>query len=294
MTGIAFARTTSGKIAQHLFFDRPVVWVEGKTDYPIYEQLLGEMGCETLWADGKPECWKLVEAMIANDLPYVVVLDGDYDILRRRRSYHRRALLLGRYAIENYCAEVGLVQNVCRRYSYGKVLVEDVGSRFGRLLDRIESALMDLVVLDVALAEVGGRDGKGVLAGSVQRVFEDGVPLAVHRVKVKRLVAQKDRGGYDKEKDDARKLLSRFVSRKRFVDILKGSWTFGLIYHFVVDELRKVDIRMRMDKREFRVALAAEIWLKDWSDDHRSLRRRLKTAVREVKKMRRLRGAPTD
>ncbi|MYH63244.1 MAG: hypothetical protein F4148_16310 [Caldilineaceae bacterium SB0675_bin_29] len=289
MTSKNFDRTTQGKIAQFRFFDEPVVWVEGETDYPIYEQLLGKMGCKTLWAGGKPECWKLVEAMIADDLPYVVVLDGDYEILRRRKSYHRRALLLGRYAIENYCAEIGLVQNVCRRYSYGKVVVGDVGSRFGRLLDRIEGELMDLVILDIALAQVGGKDGKGVLAGNVRRILEVGVPLMVDREKVKHLVAQKDRDGFEKEKDEARELLNRFVGRKRFVDILKGSWAFGLIYHFIASELQNVKITMRMDKRELRVALGAEMWVEDRSRDHRSLRRRLKTAVREVKRMRRLR-----
>ena len=175
MSASQFERTTEGKIARYRFLDMPVVWLEGETDYPMYEPILSEMGCEIGWADGKQECRKLVEAMMAGDLPYVVVLDGDYEILRRCRSWHRRAVLLQRHSIENYCAEVGVVQSVCRKYSRGRVVVGDVGVRFGNLLEALESELGDLVVLDVALGKTGGQDGRGVMAGERTEGLEAGV-----------------------------------------------------------------------------------------------------------------------
>ena len=37
----------------------------------------------------------------------------------------------------------------------------------------------------------------------------------------------------------------------------------------------------------WRVALGREVWANEWSKEHRSLRRRLKAAVGEVRRMRR-------
>ncbi|MBC8233001.1 hypothetical protein H8E77_25945 [bacterium] len=76
---ISFKRTTSGKIAKYLFYDKPLIWVEGDTDIPFYEQILRNYSHRLEAADGKAECLKLAEALIEKDHPYVVILDGDYD-----------------------------------------------------------------------------------------------------------------------------------------------------------------------------------------------------------------------
>ena len=100
---MGFARTTLGKIAQYHFDKYLTVWVEGPTDIPFYEQALRKLDCRVKDAGGKSECLKLAKALKEKDHPYVVVLDGDYDILERRRSWHRRVIVLNRHSVENYC-----------------------------------------------------------------------------------------------------------------------------------------------------------------------------------------------
>ena len=50
--------------------------------------------------------------------------------------------------------------------------------------------------------------------------------------------------------------MSRFVSERRFVDLVKGHWVFGLIRQFVVVELKKARSRTRMDD----VCVAGSAW----------------------------------
>jgi len=283
-----FTRTIHGKVAQYRFFAKPLVWLEGRTDYPMFEPLLSTMDCEVLPAGGKDECLKLAQAMIADDLPYIVVVDGDYEILRRQRSYHRRALMLRRYSIENYSAEPVLLEIVCRRYSEGKAVEGDVGERFEVLLQQIEQDLKALVVVDIAVTKASGGDSdrNGVLSGSIARVLARTVPPAVDRAKVNELVIRDGRDVGREAKEMARTLLSGYTASRRFVDILRGHWVFELIRWFVAGELRRVGMKMNIDNRGLRALLGAEMWRGVISEDHRSLRRGLRRAVTEARRMR--------
>ena len=281
-----FTRTTQGKIAQYRFFSEPVVWLEGTTDYPMFEPLLRTMNCKPLSAGGKEESLKLAQAMIADDLPYIVVVDGDYEILGRQRSYHRRALLLKRHSIENYCAEAVLIEIVCQRYSEGRTAGADVIGRFEELVEHLEEELKALVVLDIALTHVADRASKGVLSGSIERVLGQKAPPVFDRAEVERLATRKAKDVGPMATERAGTLLSRYTERKRFVDIVRGHWVFALIRWFVVGELERVGMKMNIDNRGLRVLLGGEMWREASSQDHRSLRRGLQRAVGEVRRMR--------
>ena len=111
-----FDQTEQGKINRYLFCQDPLVWVEGVSDIPFYGHALAAGSCTILAAEGKSECIKLADAIKKHDLPYVVIMDGDYGILERRKPDHRWVVHLDRNSIENYLFEKDLVQHVCLGY----------------------------------------------------------------------------------------------------------------------------------------------------------------------------------
>ena len=277
-----FSRTTSGKIALYRFYPMPVVWVEGITDYVMFERLLNGRRCVIRQAGGVEECRKLAEAMVTKDLPYIVVMDGDYGILTRRRSFHRRVVFLRRHSIENYAAESPLLELLCQRYCHGAVEDGVFGRQFERLLEEVRNALRDLVVLDVACQEQGYK----VLPDSILRFLSRKRPPAFNRTRIEKAinVARQHCVGNDGT-GVAEESVDGFVATGRFIDIVKGHWVFELIRWFMIGELKRTGATMRLDDEGLRMLLAPEMW-KVKSEDHVTLERSLKRAVREVRKIR--------
>lgn len=277
-----FSRTTSGKIALYRFYPIPVVWVEGVTDYVMFERLLNGNRCVIRDAGGVKECRKLAEAMITKDLPYIVVMDGDYGILTRRRSLHRRVVFLRRHSIENYAAEATLLGLLCQRYCHGVVRDGVFSRQFRKLLVEVEDALRDLVVLDVACQDNGYK----VLPDSILEFLSRKRPPAFNRTRIERAVtvARQNCVG-NGGTGVAEELVDRFLTTGRFVDIVKGHWVFELIRWFMVGELKRAGATMRLDDEGLRMLLAQEMW-RVKSKDHLTLERGLKRAVREVRKIR--------
>ncbi|MFC1871625.1 DUF4435 domain-containing protein [Chloroflexota bacterium] len=109
-------RTTSGKINKYLFSPEILIWVEGIDDIPFYVNGLERGTCKFLPAGGKEEIKKLINALVKENLPYVVILDGDYEVLENPKSINSRIINLRRYSIENYLLEEELIEAVCRDY----------------------------------------------------------------------------------------------------------------------------------------------------------------------------------
>ena len=102
---ISFSRTPPGLAAEHLFYSEILVYVEGYTDIPFYNEVLQNYSCRIISKNGKSECKKFATLLEQGNYPYVVVLDGDYDILESTRSLHRRIVWLHRHSFENYLLE---------------------------------------------------------------------------------------------------------------------------------------------------------------------------------------------
>ena len=270
-------------IAQYKFYARPLVWLEGVTDYAIFAKLLQDGQCVIKTAGGVEECRALARAMVDDDLPFVVVMDGDYGILTRKRSWHRRVVVLRRHSIENYCAEADVVAAVCCGYSEGRAQEREVGRRFGEFLEEVENELAELVLLDV----VSQQDAGWLGPKSVDELLASRRPLEFDREKIRRTIGEiRGRVGTRCSETSAREELKRFVARKRFVDVVRGHWVFVLIRWFMAGELSRVDVKMRLDDKALRYLFASEMWKRAKSEDHVSLRRCLGRAIREAKRMR--------
>jgi len=279
-----FTRTTEGQVAQHRFHDTPLVWLEGPSDFPMFLPLADELGFTIMCAGGVVKCRQLANAMVDDDLPFVVVMDGDYTILgenRHSQERHDRVIVLRRHSIENYCAEPGLVEALCRSYSEGKIRQGIVGRRFEHLLMRLEHDLWDLVVLDIASEHTSDK----VAPKSIKMFLRQQQSPVLDEAKVQAHVEDvRRRRTSGQDESAANDLLRRFVERRRFIDALKGHWVLELIQWFVSGELKDAGIRVpALHAKALRPLLAPWMWRDQVSRDHADLRKCLTRAIHQVR-----------
>ncbi|MYF93391.1 MAG: DUF4435 domain-containing protein [Gemmatimonadetes bacterium] len=277
-------RTTEGQLAQHKFHRTPLVWLEGPTDYPIFLPLEDELEFTAKWAGGVVECQKLAREMVKDDLPYVVVMDGDYGILRGkagRQGSHDRVIVLRRHSIENYFAEAELVDTLCRSFSEGKIAKGVVGPKFDELVVRLEEDLWDLIVLDIASEGTAAK----VVPKSIKSLLKRQTPPVIDRARVQSHVERVRRTRTNgRDEIGADDLLRKFVARRRFIDIVRGHWVLELIQCFVVGELRDAGGKApTLHTKALRTALAPWMWRDRVSRDHAELREGLTRAIGQVR-----------
>ena len=111
----------------------------------------GHVGCKALVAD--QDCERLARDVFERDTPHVVIIDGDYDVLSRARSEHRRVVRLSRYGVENYLAEHAVIDRVIARYTRVQHQTGPV-PEFGKLMATSE-VLLPHVAFDIAAREYG-------------------------------------------------------------------------------------------------------------------------------------------
>jgi len=294
---MSFDRTDVGKINQYLFYQDPVIWVEGADDIPFYEHSLTTGSCVFKPADGKPECIKLAAAIKEHDLPYIVVLDGEYNILRKKRSGHRWIVILGRHSIENYLFEKDLVRHICCDYVSLKIrnsldksakldeFAKTVGDHFDTLLSYVESELFDLVVLDVA--DCMGKTGCDVLPNRIDPLCQSGTEVIFVDSQISRYCNKGKNKISQQHIDDAKSLISDFCKYKRFIDIVPGHLVYGILRRFIKKTIkRNTGKSISIDDEGMMLLLTAGVWLVVKNRDHESLKRRLRKALTEVRKVR--------
>ena len=149
---MSFSRTDSGLAAEYLFYPEILVYVEGYTDIPFYDAVLQNYNCRLKAKNGKPECKKLATLLEQNGFPYVVVLDGDYEMLERTRSRHRRIVLLHRHSYENYLLEKEPIKQFCGDRVRSEDSLEELltSEEFAEFVADTEVKFKDMLVLDVA------------------------------------------------------------------------------------------------------------------------------------------------
>lgn len=282
---MTFQRTDSGLIAKYLFYEEPLVWVEGRTDIPFYERIVRDRPCRFEEAGGKPECEKLATEVVKNDYPYVVILDGDYDILKKTRSNHRRVVMLHRYSSENYLFEKEPVEQVCRNCAMMGSGIELVGDTFEALLQAIESELLDLVILDVAHCRAS--TGRQVLPPKIERLLESQKGIAFSQEYIERCCTECQNSIVQEKVDEAKTLVMNFLEQRRLVDLLRGHLVFGILRYLIINTVkRKTGRKPYINDDGIRILLSGEVWSQTQSNDHKSLRRRLRRAVREAQRKR--------
>lgn len=274
-----FTRTEYGQINKYLFYPEILVWVEGEDDYPFYEPVVHQWPCRIEAAGGKDKCKKLAEKVIENNYPFVVVMDGDYDILEVQENLHQRVLVLKKYSIENYLFERNVMQNVCCKYVGSKDYYEEIGDLFDDLDKEIETNLFNLIVLDIANYRLGL--GVDFFPGHAARIMS----LPSLRCKPEQVAAVC--GAINpkvRAKDFAvfEQLVKGFVDKARFSDLIRGHFLFDVIRQFLIGCVEKIrDRKIVIDNDSLLVMLSLEFWNAIPTDVHKNLIDDLSVAITE-------------
>ncbi len=275
------SRTPSGLAAEHLFYQEILVYVEGHTDIPFYNEVLQNYNCRIISKKGKAECEKFAMLLEQGNYSYVVILDGDYEVLERTRSQHQRIVWLHRHSCENYLIEEKPIEKFRHYRAPLEDSLERLPSSFKEIVEDTELNFKELLVLDVAHQraktgyQVFPKAPDQFFAGPKTTDFQDS-----------RIQEQYDKAALDIDEqsiENARTLVQDFLKGHRFIDLLPGHFAFGIIKRWIT---YTVNVRQRILEEDIRVFLSTEVWRSVKTRDHNSLKRRLRRAVREAEHIR--------
>ena len=275
-----FTRTTAGLINKFLFYSEPIIWVEGPDDLPFYYPIINGLGCRIEAAGGKDECERLSEFIIQDNLPYIVVIDSDYEILMGYKILHDRVIYLHKYSIENYFFEREIVQSVCCKYSGSLEGKEALGTLFDEVEKDTQQHLYELVVLDVA----NHREGTGleVIPTSPEKLIDiRSVHCSSERVsQVCKAISINIK---PETISESRTLIDNFLRDRRFSDLLKGHFIFGIIRHLIRHGTQMLNKRLpNFDNDSMYIMLSLELWNLKPSAHCQDLEHRIRNAVTQA------------
>ena len=270
-----FIRSDLGIENRDLFYlPKILVYVEGHTDFPFYEEVLRNYNCYLKAQGGKEEGKKLAHALIGKDLPYVVVLDGDYKILESPRSKHRRIVLLHRYSFENYLFEQKPIEQFCRDHRASENRLKKLEKNFSAILEEIRQKLEELIILDVAHQRA--ETGFDVLPDKSDRFFKKQKRVDFLDSQIEQYT-QQAKNVNKQAIEDAKTLVNQYVKQRRFVDLLPGHFAVGIMRRLIVYTVDK-----KISNEEIIVYLSRAVWGLVKTRDHDSLKRRLRNAGKLV------------
>ena len=276
-----FIRSDSGIENRDLFYlPKILVYVEGYSDIPFYEEVLQNYNCHLKVRGGNEECKKLVEDLVQRNSAHVVILDGHYEILTRTRSKHRRVILLHRHSHENYLLEEELIE----KFRHYRAPLEDsldrLPSSFREIAEVTEQKFKELLILDVAHQRA--KTGCKVLPKAPDQFFAGPRTANFQDSRIQELCNKVNVYIDEQSIENVRTLVQDFLKRHRFIDLLPGHFVFGIIRRWIN---HTVNVRQRILEEDIRVYLSTEVWQLVKTRDHNSLKRRLRKAVREVQQM---------
>lgn len=276
-----FSRTPSGLAAEYLFYkDKVIVYVEGHTDIPFYRIVLENYKCRIQTYSEETDYDKLLEVLVTDDPHYVVILDGHYDILTRRRSKHRRLVLLHRHSCENYLLEEKPIEQFRHNRAPLRDTLEKLPSNFSEILEDTELKFKELLILDVAHQRA--KTGCKVLPKGAEQFFVEST-AEFEDSKIQEQCSEATLYINAQSIEEARTLVQDFLERHRFIDLLPGHFAFSIIRRWIT---ATINVKQRILEEDLRVYLSTELWRLAKTPDHNSLKRRLRSAVREAEKIR--------
>ena len=282
---MSFSRTPSGLKAEYRFYSETIVYVEGRTDITFYKVVLQKYYCRIRAKKGKNECEKLAEDLVRNNRPYVVVLDGDYEILERTQSKHRRVVLLRRHSFENYLFEKEPIEQFCHDHIHLEDSLEKlIDSRFSVLLKAIALKFKNILILDVA--HQCAKTGCKTLFHKPDKFFKTPKKVDFRDDEIQKRCTEATQCIDSQSIANAKTLVEKFLGKHRFIDLLPGHFAFGIIRRLIIDTLNRENKRnSNISDDTIRGSLSREVWRLVKTPDHNSLKRRLRNAVLEVQKM---------
>lgn len=285
-------RTDEGKINKYLFSENILIWVEGADDLPFYINSCLDLECRFISAGGKEESNKLRKALIEEDLPYVVIVDGDYNVIEKKSRQNNRIIILDRYSIENYFFENELMYQLCKDYLCLKIgnnsdnadEIENwcgiVTDDFNKLVEECEVNLHQLIILDISNCKA--YTGINTLPQNIDQLLSSTRGIVFNIEEIENRLIHLNHGLPSNIINDVIANVVRFIQERRFLDTIPGHLLFGLIRRFVGKEVRKFTHKaISIDNDSLILLLTKYMWSIVTSDDHVKLKAKLREAIKE-------------
>lgn len=273
-----FKRTFSGKLNKYRFIEKVLIWVEGDDDISFYSNLISLENCQIESAGGKTECKRLADEMMKYDLKFVVVIDGDYDILFRRRSPHKRLVILNRYSIENYLFEKEIINNLCCQYCSINPQRDLVSGQFLDLIRHINSELLELLILDVANQRF--NRGLDIFPPSYLPKSESRNPIRVSKSRIQIEISTYKEYFTKMELDEVRNVLQNYLKKHEVSHIINGHFIFSMIRDFVLNVIsHECSKKITADNQCLYLLLETNTNLERVNSDHMNLKARVRRAI---------------
>lgn len=277
----SFTRTPAGQAASYLFYkqeEQVLVWVEGKTDIPLFRKLLAGRNCVIKEAGCRDKCLKLAEKMKHDNLPYVVVIDGDYSILSKTRSPHHRQIILDRYSCESYLFEKEIVEKVIMAHAQAHCDTQTLHEEYEEAVDCIQKGVVALLTLDIAHKR--SNSGRRILPKNAKELLSDNWELDSNRILYR---CFKSRKGITRTNIlEAKTSVDEFLNNRRLLDLMPGHLLFSFLRALVMKTTESITGGShRLDNAWLRAILVSEIKF-SLTKDHNNLRRRLFNATKSA------------
>ena len=276
-----FTRTPRGLAIKWVFHEEPIIWVEGPTDIPFFSPIVADMHCrlETINGCANAEC--LIEGIRQYNFPYSVILDGDYSILKSRRSPHRRVIILRRYSHENYLWERDPFHLTCIRHAQHGAFSQECLEEFDRITQHIEDTLREALVLDIAARSMDSPPP--VLPKRIERLLTGNDQPELDELKLKKLTSESRKTVCPSSTSLCDSKIADFLQNNRLVDLVNGHLVFGvlrILFTKVTTTLRGKKCVIPDDA--LRSMLSEMVWQTPPTPEHKRLKKVIRRSVRET------------
>ena len=239
------------------------------------------MPCRIEAFHGSENATALIKGLRDYDLPYVVVLDGDYNVLTSFRSSHKRVIYLRRYSFENYLWEREPINRACHRSAQSGDRTDVVGPEFERLTNHLNERLREVVELDVAARR--SNPAPKVLPDRVERLLVDARNPDICPIKVGQITTAITPTLATNVLQQARTDVAAYLQEHRLVDLLKGHILFGvlrLLFTRIATTIKGT--KVIVDDDALTQLLSDAVWKRSPSQAHKTLRSHLRSKVRAL------------
>lgn len=275
----SFTRTPTGIVAKWQFHNVPTVWVEGPTDIFFYPPALRGLRFRIEAFHGCGNAKALIDGILKFDLPYLVIMDGDYGILNPRRSDHRRIIVLKRYSFENYLWHVNALNYACRRHAQSGDQVDVLSDEMARLERHISDVFRTAVEIDVA--SIVCNPAPKILPDAIEQLLVSPSNPDVDPVKVNNFVGASVIVVPAQEISEAKKRVQKFLETRPFIDLFKGHLLLGVLCRMFCKraaELKGSSAPIRQDALV--QILSDAVWSIATEPDYKTLRSKMRKQLR--------------
>ena len=279
---MAFTRTPGGLAEKWQFHQVPTVWVEGKTDFYFYQPITENLPCRFESFHGRQNAKALIYSLKEKNYPYLVILDGDYDILKRTKTPHRRVIVLPRYSFENFLWEPEAMNLACLRYAQCGDKKDLMKTPMRMAIKSLTKQFLPALIFDVAARRM--NPAPDVLPDRIDPLLKDQTSAELDLSKLNSLVKKAKKKINTSNATESKSDVETFLKHRCISHILNGHLLFGLLRRIFVQAVNKERGSKQPSTPDDALLqiFSGVVWRYCREGDHKRLKRNFRTKLREL------------